>query len=308
MTSPLLDGVPRQRPRTEPSAAPPEAVPGAAGAAGAAGVREALGVSEAVGSREADGIGGVPEAAGSHEAVGIGGVAETAGTPEAMGTAGPVAVAVPDGLRRCRQRLARLLPTPAATPFTFAYGTLLLVTSAVARYAGPAVMDAVYRGSSTDVAHLVRTPLPVLAGSALWIAGGIASPYSLCFLLVLTGLERRTGTLRAACVFLYGHVLATLATEVPVGLAVLAGRLPDSSLHRLDYGISFGVAASLGALAGLLRPWARWSVLAVFVGAALSDLLTLADPMTSAGHLIAVTLGVAAWPAVRRGSARRAEG
>lgn len=305
VTSPLLDGVPRQRPRTEPSAAPPEAVPGAAGAAG---VREALGVSEAVGSREADGIGGVPEAAGSREAIGIGGVAETAGTPEAVGTAGPVAVAVPDGLRRCRQRLARLLPTPAATPFTFAYGTLLLVTSAVARYAGPAVMDAVYRGSSTDVAHLVRTPLPVLAGSALWIAGGIASPYSLCFLLVLTGLERRTGTLRAACVFLYGHVLATLATEVPVGLAVLAGRLPDSSLHRLDYGISFGVAASLGALAGLLRPWARWSVLAVFVGAALSDLLTLADPMTSAGHLIAVTLGVAAWPAVRRGSGRRAEG
>ncbi|MYS44124.1 hypothetical protein GTY23_23410 [Streptomyces sp. SID5998] len=238
----------------------------------------------------------------------MGGVAETAGTPEAVGTAGPVAAAVPDGLRHCRQRLARLLPTPAATPFTFAYGTLLLITSAVARYAGPAVMDAVYRGSSTDVAHLVRTPLPVLAGSALWIAGGIASPYSLCFLLVLTGLERRTGTLRAACVFLYGHVLATLATEVPVGLAVLAGRLPDSSLHRLDYGISFGVAASLGALAGLLRPWARWSVLAVFVGAALSDLLTFADPMTSAGHLIAVTLGVAAWPAVRRGSGRRAEG
>lgn len=281
VTSPLLDGVPRQRPRTEPSGVPPEAVPPTVGAGGGSAHTGAAGGPEAVG------VVAVPEVAGG------------------VGTAGPVAAA--SGVaRRCRPRLARLLPRPAATPFTFAYGTLLVVTSAVARYAGPDVMDAVYRGSSTDVAHLVRTPLPVLAGSALWIAGGIASPYSLCFLLVLTGLERRIGAVRAACVFLCGHVLATLATEVPVGLAVLAGRLPDSSLHRLDYGISFGVAASLGALAGLLRPWARWSVLAVFVGAALSDLLTFADPMTSAGHLIAVTLGVATWPALRRWSGRRA--
>ncbi|MFF4790701.1 rhomboid-like protein [Streptomyces sp. NPDC001276] len=194
----------------------------------------------------------------------------------------------------------RLLPSPTGTPFTFGYAALLAVTSLVARYADPAVVDALYQSSSTDVAHLVRAPLLVLPASALWIAGGVASAYSLCFLLVLTALERRIGGLRTAGVFLFGHVLATLATEVPVGLAVLAGRLPGSSVHRLDYGISFGVAACLGALAGLLTPWLRWPLLTVFVGMLAQDLAAFDDPMTSCGHLIAVGLGVATWPVIRR--------
>ncbi|MFE9307568.1 rhomboid-like protein [Streptomyces sp. NPDC006706] len=194
----------------------------------------------------------------------------------------------------------RLLPTPPGTPFTFGYAALLAVTSLVARYADPAVVDALRQSSSTDVAHLVRAPLLVLPASALWIAGGVVSAYSLCFLLVLTALERRIGGLRTAGVFLFGHVLATLATEVPIGLAVLTGRLPDSAAHRLDYGISFGVAASLGALAGLLTPWLRWPLLTVFAGMLVQDLATFDDPMTSCGHLIAVGLGVATWPVMRR--------
>ena len=103
-----------------------------------------------------------------------------------------------------------------------------------------------------------------------------------------------------AGVFLAGHVLATLATEIPVGLAVLAGRLPGSSLHRLDYGISFGVAASAGALAGLLRPWLRRSLLALVAGALLDELLVFGDPLTDWGHLIALAIGVSTWPFVRR--------
>ncbi|MFB7460267.1 rhomboid-like protein [Streptomyces sp. NPDC056188] len=200
----------------------------------------------------------------------------------------------------------RLLPSPTGTPFTFGYTALLAVTSLVARYADPAVVDALQQSSSTDVAHLVRAPLLVLPASALWIAGGVVSAYSLCFLLVLTALERRIGGLRTAGVFLFGHVLATLATEVPVGLAVLAGRLPGSSAHRLDYGISFGVAASLGALAGLLTPWLRWPLLLVFVALLVQDLTGFVDPMTSCGHLIAVGLGVATWPVIRRWRRARA--
>ncbi|SED74673.1 hypothetical protein SAMN05216532_5561 [Streptomyces sp. 2231.1] len=193
-----------------------------------------------------------------------------------------------------------LLPTPAGTPFTFAYACLLAATSAFAALADPALVHAVHQASSTDVAHLVRTPLLVLPASALWIAGGIVSPYALAFLLVLTALERRIGGTRAACVFLAGHVLATLATEVPVGLAVLSGHLPDSSLHRLDYGISFGVATSIGALAGLLTPWLRGLLLVVVGGTLLDDLVAFTDPMTNWGHLIALALGVASWPLVRR--------
>ncbi|CAM5673130.1 rhomboid-like protein [Streptomyces canarius] len=194
----------------------------------------------------------------------------------------------------------RLLPTPVGTPFTFAYAAVLAVTSLIATHADPALVQTLHQGSSTDVAHLVRTPVLVLLASALWVAGGILSPYTVAFLLVLTVLERRIGGARAACVFLAGHVLATLATEVPVGLAVLLGHLPDTSLHRLDYGISFGVATSTGALTGLLRPWLRWPLLTLAAGGLLSDLLTYADPLTNWGHVIALTIGVAAWPLVRR--------
>ncbi|MFM9676278.1 rhomboid-like protein [Streptomyces brasiliscabiei] len=193
----------------------------------------------------------------------------------------------------------RLLPTPTGTPFTFFYAAVLLGTSLVAAHADPALVHALHQGSSTDVAHLVRTPVLVLLASALWVAGGVGSPYAVGFVLVLTALERRVGGWRTAAVFLLGHVLATLATEVPVGFAVLAGRLPDSSLHRLDYGISFGVAASVGALAGLLSPWLRWPILLCFGGLLVDDLFAYADPMTNWGHLMSLAIGVATWPVVR---------
>ncbi|MGW7243299.1 rhomboid-like protein [Streptomyces sp. NPDC054804] len=199
-----------------------------------------------------------------------------------------------------RLRPWRLLPTPTGAPVTFAYTVILALTSLFAVYAGPGLLHAVYQDSSTDVAHLVRTPVFVLLASALWVAGGLLSPYALAFVLVLTALERRIGGARTILVFLTGHVLATLATEVPVGLAVLVGHLPDTSLHRLDYGISFGVAASIGALSGLLAPWLRWPLLAVVGYSLVTDLIAFEDPMTNWGHLISLGIGTALWPAVRR--------
>ncbi|NUP19724.1 MAG: hypothetical protein HOZ81_27320 [Streptomyces sp.] len=194
----------------------------------------------------------------------------------------------------------RLLPTPTGTPFTCAYAAVLVLTSLIVSYADPDLVHALLRGSSTDVVHLAQTPMLVLVASALWVAGGVLAPYTVCFLLVLTALERRIGSARTAVVFLAGHVLATLATEVPVGLAVLTGHLPASSLHRFDYGISFGVATSIGALTGLLRPWLGRPVLLLFGGMLIQDLLDLTDPLTNWGHLIALVIGVAMWPLVRR--------
>ena len=219
--------------------------------------------------------------------------------------AAPVTPPVPDTRFRA-PRLPRLLPTPTGTPFTFVYGAVLAVVSLVAAQLDPAVVHALHQGSSTDVAHLVRMPVLVLVASALWIAGGILSPYALALLFVLTALERRIGGVRTAGVFLLGHVGATLATEVPIGLAVLAGHLPASSLHRLDYGVSFGVAASLGALAGLLRPWLRWPLLALFGWLLVTDLIAFTDPMTDWGHPIALAIGIATWPLVRRRHRRSA--
>ncbi|MDX3313931.1 hypothetical protein P1S61_33680 [Streptomyces sp. ME08-AFT2] len=185
-------------------------------------------------------------------------------------------------------------------PFTLAYAAVLAGTAYFAEHADPALVHALHQGSSTDVAHLLQTPALVMVASALWLAGGFASPFTLGFVVVLTALERRIGGARTAVVFLAGHVLATLATEVPVGLGVLVGWLPDSSLHRLDYGISFGVAASVGALAGLLGPWPRGLLLVAFGGMLLQDLIAYTDPLTNWGHLIALAIGVALWPWARR--------
>ncbi|MFJ5124429.1 rhomboid-like protein [Streptomyces sp. NPDC088555] len=206
--------------------------------------------------------------------------------------------------RRARRWL-RLLPTPTGTPFTFGYLLVLVATSLFMEYADPGTVAAVLRESSTDVAHLGETPLLVLVASALWVVGGLTSSYVFLFALVLTALERRIGGWRTAAVFVLGHVVATLATEIPVGLSVVAGHLPESSLHRLDYGISFGLMASVGALTGLLTPLPR--VLALGgVGVMLTrDLLELSDPLTNWGHPLALLLGVACWPLLRRAGAVR---
>ncbi|WP_405777228.1 rhomboid-like protein [Streptomyces sp. NBC_00859] len=209
------------------------------------------------------------------------------------------------GTARTLLPLLRLLPTPGGTPFTFVYLLVLVATSLFAEHADPHTVTTLLRDSSTDLAHLARTPLLVLVGSALWIAGGIFSLSAVGLLLVLTALERRIGALRTGAVFLAGHVLATLATEIPVGVAVAAGRLPDSSLHRLDYGISFGLMACFGALAGLLPPLLRWPLLAAVATALVQALLALGDPLTDWGHPLSLTIGLACWPLVRRWASAR---
>ncbi|WP_309227059.1 rhomboid-like protein [Streptomyces lunaelactis] len=214
--------------------------------------------------------------------------------------------AAPQVGRPAWRRLVQLLPTPTGTPFTFGYIVVLLATSLFAEYGDPATVSALLRGSSTDVAHLADTPLLVLGASALWVAGGLMSPYAVAFFFTLTALERRIGGRRTAGVFLGGHVAATLATEIPVGLSVVAGHLPVSSLHRLDYGISFGLMASIGALAGLLTPVLRATLLGFVSLMLLQDLLAFTDPLTNWGHPLALLSGIACWPLVRSASRRKA--
>ncbi|WHM41231.1 rhomboid-like protein [Streptomyces sp. BPTC-684] len=209
-------------------------------------------------------------------------------------------------VRGLLRRAVQLVPTPTGTPFTFAYTLLLLLTSLYMEFGDPDTVRTLIEGSSTDVQHLSRTPVLVLLASALWIAGGISSPWAVGFVFVLTALERRVGGLRTVGVFLLGHVVATLVTEVPVGVSVMAGQLPDSSLHRLDYGISFGLMASVGALAGLLSPLLRWPLLGVMAVLLTQDLLDMADPLASWGHPTALLVGVACWPVLRRADRRRA--
>ncbi|WP_344098164.1 rhomboid-like protein, partial [Streptomyces stramineus] len=198
-------------------------------------------------------------------------------------------------------RIHRILPTPRATPFAFGYGLILLATAVYTELGDEATVHQLLRDSSTDAAHLADRPLVVLIASALWVAGGLYSAYGILFALVVSALERRVGGARAAGVFLLGHVLATLATELPVAGAVAAGRLPEASLHRLDYGISFGVMACTGALGGLLPRRSGAAVLGLAALMCAQDLVEFADPLASWGHPIALLTGMACRPLLRDG-------
>ncbi|MFI9205639.1 rhomboid-like protein [Streptomyces sp. NPDC053048] len=201
--------------------------------------------------------------------------------------------AAPSRRRRVLRGLGLLLPTPTGTPFTFFYGLVLVATALYTHLGDEATVDELLRESSTDAAHLADQPLFVLVASALWVAGGLYSAYVPVFALVMTALERRVGGARTAGVFLAGHVLATLATELPVAGAVAAGRLPEASLHRLDYGISFGLMASVGALSGLLPSRWKWLLLGIAGAMCAQDLIELVDPLASWGHPIALLTGIA---------------
>ncbi|KUL46642.1 hypothetical protein ADL28_34645 [Streptomyces violaceusniger] len=197
-------------------------------------------------------------------------------------------------------RLNRLPRTLIRVPFTLGYTLVLLGTGLYARLGDPGTVHDLLADSSTDVSHLSQRPLLTLLVSALWAVGGVTSPYLVVFPLVLGALERRVGGVRTAGVFLLGHVLATLLTELPVAASVAVGHLPDSSLRRLDYGVSYGLIACATALAGLLVPRPRWVLLGgiglVLAAGSLVDF----DPLTEWGHGLALLIGVVCWPYVRR--------
>ncbi|KAK1182092.1 hypothetical protein B7755_030520 [Streptomyces sp. NBS 14/10] len=225
--------------------------------------------------------------------------------PAAPDAATPQLSPAPAPAARTVRTWARAVPSPARTPFTLGYAVVLVVTGLFARLADPDLVHDVLTHSSTDVVNLADRPVLVLVASAVWVAGGVLMPYILAFLLVVGALERRLGGWRTAGVFLAGHVLATLLTELPVAASVAAGQLPDSSLRRLDYGISYGLLACTGALAGLLWPRLRWTLLGGITLVLVLDLLEFADPLTDWGHLLALTTGVLCWPYVRRTVQRR---
>ncbi|MFT2015111.1 rhomboid-like protein [Streptomyces sp. 796.1] len=196
------------------------------------------------------------------------------------------------------------MPTPVRTPFTFCYAIVLIATGLFVAFGDPGAVHGALEQSSSDASNLRHRPVLALLTSGVWVAGGLMSPSIVLFLLVLTALERRVGAWRTAGVFALGHVLATLLTELPVAASVASGYLPPSSLDRLDYGISYGLMASVGALAGLLSRGVRWALLGV-VGSMLTlDLIELADPLTNWGHVLALLIGLACWPPLRSRAAR----
>jgi Rhomboid-like protein len=191
------------------------------------------------------------------------------------------------------------LPTPRRTPFTFWYLIVLLGTTILLRSVRPQTAQRLLEWSSTNVLELSHHPLRVIVFSALWLPGLVWAPYALAYTLVLAPLERAVGARWTALMFLSGHLLATLATEVPVAIMLWLGRLGQQWETVLDVGVSYGVATTFGALLGLLVP--RWRWLALIIAECWTLLvLGIEHDMTSVGHVIALNLGLLWWPWLAR--------
>lgn len=186
------------------------------------------------------------------------------------------------------------LPSPRRTPFTFWYLMVLLVTTIVLRSVSPQTAQHMLQWSSTNVAELSRHPLEVMVLSALWLPGLVWAPYAVMYTVVLAPVERAVGGRWTAMVFVSGHLIATLATQLPVALLIWLGGLGRQWENVLDVGVSYGLYTTGGVLLGLLAPRWRWIWLAVAECGTVVWLAIAHDP-TGAGHLIALNFGLLWW-------------
>ncbi|OKJ07519.1 rhomboid-like protein [Kitasatospora sp. CB01950] len=199
----------------------------------------------------------------------------------------------------------RAVPTPRTNPFALGYLAVLLGTTLYARFGDPDTVERLQAVSSTDAHNLMAHPVLSLIGSGMWVAGSVWMPYFWAFGFTVAPLERRVGGLRALAVFGAGHVGATLLSQGVVVASVAGGATGADVLDAMDIGVSYGVLASLGGLAGLLRPVGR--VVALGAGLALigHQFVSGPDLVTAVGHPAALALGIAMWPWLRKGPRRR---
>jgi hypothetical protein len=193
---------------------------------------------------------------------------------------------------------AALLSYVRGGPWTTAVLVVLLV--AHGWLAQRADADQVLARVSTNTDNLAAAPLTSLAGSLLFFDGPVLAAGSVITLgLGVAGafwwLETRAGPVRAATIFLAGHVGATLLAAVVITVAVRAGRYPAEVRSALDFGISYGSETVLAAVTVAMPRWA-WAPWMLFVlGWPLADArwYGLLPDFTTVGHLFSAAIGLA---------------
>ena len=186
---------------------------------------------------------------------------------------------------------SRILVSLSALRVTLAYCAALMVVAAVLLVLGPDAQNSVVARMSTNLHNLKQGHLDTLFGSAFVTDGDLifaSLPGLVCLLAVAELLLRGW---RVVLAFLLGHVGATLIVAVGLAIAVHNGWLPTETARATDVGISYGVAAVLGALTAAIpnrwRPgWTGWWIATAVLVA------TVNKDFTSVGHTVALMLGV----------------
>lgn len=188
--------------------------------------------------------------------------------------------------------LSAVLTRLARLRVTLIYAAALVAVAMALVDLGPRFQEKVIRHASTNLHNLEHGRIGTLIGSAfvndagpvyLWLPGLVA-------LLALGELlwESR----RLVIAFLVGHVGATLIVAAGLAVAIAAGVLSSSVADEADVGMSYGAVAVLGTFTaaiprGWRAAWAGWWLAVALAAAALSGW-----DFTTAGHTIALILGM----------------
>jgi len=171
-----------------------------------------------------------------------------------------------------------------------AYGGIVVGIAVVLAIAPDSIHDDVVLQSSTNLANLRSHPLHVLAVSA-FVVSNVLGLWLVPFLMIAyAAAQRWLGRIAAITAGVFGHVGATLFVATLL-VAGIRDRIVRASVAREpDVGVSYGLAAVAGMLAGYVPARWRWW----YVGALL---LSFGTPLiafttfTDVGHITALTIG-----------------
>ncbi|MFD8786098.1 rhomboid-like protein [Kitasatospora sp. NPDC059599] len=187
----------------------------------------------------------------------------------------------------------RSAPGTAARPrLTAAYVLLLTITASWLASQGHAERARFVRHNSSNVHHMEVGKWWTLFTSGL-VVDGVPAWAGIAAVAVVLGLaEWRWGPARAAAVFVFGHLGATLLTEGAMWV-MLSTHIPGALSRARDVGISYGLVATGACLLALgPAPLRRYGLPALAL--ALATAWTLNQQLADAGHLVALGLGVLA--------------
>jgi hypothetical protein len=186
----------------------------------------------------------------------------------------------------------------ASAPWTYAWLTVLLVTTVIQHQLSPSQLNTVLGERSTNLSHLASDPLHVLVSSLFWIDGGRWLPYLVLFSIFHATAERWLGAWRWLLVGLSAHVLATYISEGLLAAAIDHGLANPALVDTRDIGVSYFLAGVIGVLTYHVAGRWRWLYLAAVLLVYGLPLLTDLN-FTAIGHFSSVLIGLAFYPLAR---------
>ena len=194
----------------------------------------------------------------------------------------------------------------SSAPLTYAWLTVLLITTRIQRHLTKREYRAVVLDNSTNIHHLLKDPLEVLIYSLLWLDGRYWAPYLVLFTLFLAPAEHWLGQLRWLTVGLTAHVGATYISEGLLFLAIRYHQAPHKLVHATDIGVSYFLVGVMAMLTYHIKPPWRWGYLAILLVIFGFPLIMMSTALefTAIGHFTSILIGLCFYPMARHREAR----